>query len=355
MKLEVDQLTESRRNIDHALAQTERPLRVYSKCKENRERRIGIDRVKDSVEKSLQQEHESIIQHQDIMKELVEQSSMQLDSNTAALDLLSCDLTNKDEAISINRATMAVNKPGKTFNKEPAYDKTMFTDASNLPGRRTQQWAKMTQKNVQASQYCRAESQKLRGKINSICNQAVAEIKSAWTATNTSLHARIKETEETQKKLQQHLNKTLGELRDQEKHIEQLRAAVRNKGQPLKIAQARLAMRTKLPGDEACLDLPHIMLLEEVGQIEESIATLTATLEQAQSVHSDLLQVKQSLEHDIFIKTNSLVIDRSKCLPLRTEFPFHLWCGCKKCKTCRTSLYCRTHTCRQVKNSREIK
>ena len=41
--------------------------------RENRERRIGIDRVKDSVEKSLQQEHDSIILHQDIMKELVEQ------------------------------------------------------------------------------------------------------------------------------------------------------------------------------------------------------------------------------------------------------------------------------------------
>ena len=33
MKIEVDLLVESRRNIDHALAQTERPLRVYSKCK----------------------------------------------------------------------------------------------------------------------------------------------------------------------------------------------------------------------------------------------------------------------------------------------------------------------------------
>ena len=31
---------------------------------------------------------------------------------------------------------------------------------------------------------------------------------------------------------------------------------------------------------------------------------------QAQTIHSDLLAVKQSLEHDIFIKTNSLVIDR---------------------------------------------
>ena len=86
----------------------------------------------------------------------------------------------------------------------------------------------------------------------------------------------------------------------------------------------------------------------QVGQIEESVATLSSTLEEAQKVHSDLLQVifilsyfilyhqinlhppyclfvddifqkqenialfkvKQSLEHDIFIKTNSLVIDR---------------------------------------------
>ena len=52
-------------------------------------------------------------------KTLLFQSTLQLDSNTAALELLTCDLTNKDEAISINRATMAVNKPGKTFNKEP--------------------------------------------------------------------------------------------------------------------------------------------------------------------------------------------------------------------------------------------
>ena len=60
---------------------------------------------------------------------------MQLESNTAALELLSCDLTNKDEAISINRATMAVNKPGKTFNKEPvseSYKRLRFT---NIDGR----------------------------------------------------------------------------------------------------------------------------------------------------------------------------------------------------------------------------
>ena len=36
------------------------------------------------------------------------------------------------------------------------------------------------------------------------------------------------------------------------------------KGQPLKTAQARLALRSKLPTEEACLDLAHVLLLEEV-------------------------------------------------------------------------------------------
>ena len=59
--------------------------------------------------------------------------------------------------------------------------------------------------------------------------------------------------------------------------MEQLRAAIKAKGQPLKIAQARLAMRTKLPEDEACLDTAHIMLLEEVAQIEVTSLPVVCT------------------------------------------------------------------------------
>ena len=73
MKREVELLTESRRNMDHAAAQTERPLRIFTKCRENRERRIGIDRVKDSVEKRLQEENETILHYQQLMREIVNQ------------------------------------------------------------------------------------------------------------------------------------------------------------------------------------------------------------------------------------------------------------------------------------------
>ena len=88
-----------------------------------------------------------------------------------------------------------------------------------------------------------------------------------------AFHERIKETEETQRKLQSHLNKTLQEIRDQEKHIEQLRAAVKAKGQPLKTAQARLALRSKLPTEEACLDLAQVLLLE-VSSYPNFISTI---------------------------------------------------------------------------------
>ena len=41
--------------------------------RENRERRIGIDRVKDSVEKRLQEENDTILHYQQMMKDLVNQ------------------------------------------------------------------------------------------------------------------------------------------------------------------------------------------------------------------------------------------------------------------------------------------
>ena len=41
--------------------------------RENRERRIGIDRVKDSVEKRLLEENDTILHYQQLMKELVNQ------------------------------------------------------------------------------------------------------------------------------------------------------------------------------------------------------------------------------------------------------------------------------------------
>ena len=54
-------------------------------CRENRERRIGIDRVKDTVEKRLQEENETILHYQQLMRELVNQATSNNFDNVLAV------------------------------------------------------------------------------------------------------------------------------------------------------------------------------------------------------------------------------------------------------------------------------
>ena len=70
------------------------------------------------------------------------------------------------------------------------------------------------------------------------------------------------------------------EIYDQEKHIEALKKALRDKGPPLKVAQTRLEARAHRPGEalfglvphsfylpdvELCRDPPHLRLVEEAS------------------------------------------------------------------------------------------
>ena len=60
----------------------------------------------------------------------------------------------------------------------------------------------------------------------------------------------------------------------QEKHIQQLKKGIRDKENPLKVAQSRLEARTHRPDVELCRDPPHHRIVEEVGQIHESVDLL---------------------------------------------------------------------------------
>ncbi|KAB0401604.1 hypothetical protein E2I00_007262, partial [Balaenoptera physalus] len=79
---------------------------------------------------------------------------------------------------------------------------------------------------------------------------------------------------------------TLREIMDQEHNVAALKQAIRDKEAPLKVAQTRLYQRSHRPNVELCRDA-----------------------------------VQFSLEKDIAVKTNSLFIDRQKCMAHRTRYP----------------------------------
>ena len=147
----------------------------------------------------------------------------------------------------------------------------------------------------------RSASQRLRGEVDNLITQVsfyqsgarqrtnitvviiqcANEMWSHWNNTNMSFQQRITESNDAHNKLQSHLSKTMQEIYDQEKHIEALKKAIRDKGPPLKVllktselssyffagtqvSQTRLEARTHRPDVELCRDPPHHRLVEEV-------------------------------------------------------------------------------------------
>jgi len=312
---ETHQLEHMRKNLERALAETEGPMRVNSECIYNREGRKGIDMVNDGVENSLMREVDNIKSCQDKMKRTLEQVNHQLGVNRNARHQLERDLANKDHSINIDHTCHNLQNTSRAINLHGGIEKV--DPNVSIP----ETWADFSNRNIQASQSARSASQRLRGDVDNLITQCANEMWSHWNNTNMSFQQRITESNDAHNKLQSHMSKTMQEIYDQEKHIEALKQAIRNKGNPLKVAQTRLEARAHRPDVELCRDPPHHRLVEEVGQIQESIDLLNRKLNEAEMAHQNLLQNKARLEHDLKIKSNSLFIDREKCLSIRKSFP----------------------------------
>merc|ERR1711976_827839 len=312
---ETHHLMETRKSLERSLAETEGPMRVTSECIYHREGRKGIDLVNDAPENSLMREVDTIKSCQDKMRQTLEQVNHQLGTNRNARHQLERDLANKDNAISIDHTCHQMRNTSRNINLHGGVE-NMDPNAS-IPAT----WAEHSNRNIQESQSARANSQRLRADVDNLQTQCANDMWSAWNNSNTALQQRVSETTEAHNKLQSHHSKTMQEIYDQEKHIQQLKKAIRDKEAPLKVAQSRLEARTHRPDMELCRDPPHHRIVEEVGQIQESVDLLNRKLNEAEHSHQDLLMNKSRLEHDLKIKSNSLFIDREKCLSSRKSFP----------------------------------
>ena len=65
---------------------------------------------------------------------------------------------------------------------------------------------------------------------------------------------------------------------DLSKHINNIKNAIRAKQAPLKVAQTRLELRSHRPDAEATRDMPHVKLVQEVGDLLGHLDIVTITI-----------------------------------------------------------------------------
>lgn len=182
-------------------------------------------------------------------------------------------------------------------------------------------WAQASAARINKSQSIRAASAQLRSTAETLINSVNSSVWNMWNNTNNGLNRRSSEMCDAKNKMQLHLHKTQQEIFDIEREIDHLRQAIQHKSDPLKVAQTRLEARGHRSGIEQCRDFAHVRLVQEVGDIQDSVAVLHRKLQEAEIQHQKLLKVKADLECNLKKKVNALFIDREKCMGIRRCFP----------------------------------
>ena len=326
---ETEHLEEAKRHLDYAIAQSSRPLQVNIECINQRENRVGIDQVKDMVDKNLKGENDNIRKYQQLMKILSEKVERQIENSKDAQNALAKDLAMKDEAFGIDVTCYNTHNNSSELSLHSGIERV--EQAASVP----QSWQEYSQLNIRRSKSEREMSEEHRAAIDSLINDAAKDMLNHWNITNREFQQRISESQETLGKLTTHIHLVDKEILEMDCMIDQLRSSKRSKQDPLKVAQTRLKKRSHRPDVESCNDPPHERLVDEVAILNDTIILLDQKLTEAEAARLDLLSNRQRLENDSRVKENSLSIDQSKCMTLRMNFPFNIRCSVSSKRTTR--------------------
>ncbi|KAL3315163.1 tektin 5 [Cichlidogyrus casuarinus] len=304
MELEQNQIKEVLSLMEMALAHTARPMQISEECLMHREKRVGIDQVKDEVERSLGELDEA-----DIC--FVKKNRL----NRAAQHEMEKDVKDKMNAYEIDTRIYTLNhlSPGLAlFPGVELTDNTLSVPKS---------WIRFTQENLARSQRQRANSERLRCSMDNLMRQISGSIHNQFALVNNALATRIQETSDARDKLRASLQAANLEKFDVENAIQVLKRSMEEKIPPLKLAETRLEERTRRLNVEACRDVPMKVLQREVVEIRDSMRALKAKLREAEVILARLNKSISSLQNEINVKENSLIIDQKMCLGMRKSFP----------------------------------
>ncbi|KAL1281731.1 hypothetical protein QQF64_000534 [Cirrhinus molitorella] len=312
---ETDLLTASRRRLEKALDATEIPYAIATDNLTCRERRFGPDLVEDQVEQELLKEVELIRNIQALLKKTLDQTVNQIRLNREVKQTLELDWSDKQEAYILddqcgrfnNRSTDTQRHPSSAVLQDQVCDEEV--------------WRKFTLDNLRLAEREEVASQALRRLIERVLHETTEDLRAQCAAVDRAFNQRCMELSQAKTQLELHLAQILEQIGAQERNITNLQQAVYDKEAPLRVAQSRLHYRTLRPNMELCRDQPQLSLLGETAELNSTVSALQQQLHEARKSLSDLEESRLSLEKDISCKTNSLLIDREKCMTHRTRYP----------------------------------
>uniref|UniRef100_A0A8C6J545 Tektin n=1 Tax=Melopsittacus undulatus TaxID=13146 RepID=A0A8C6J545_MELUD len=308
---ETELLLTFKTRLEKSLQSCKEPLVIAQKCLLNRQRRVGIDLVRDEVEQELVKEVEILQGVIALLGRMLEQTDEQIRLNRSAKYNLEMDLKDKFTALMIDDYCSSLT------NNTPD---TRYTDnALRIEGKfvSPEDWIDFSNINVEKADKQRNNSLALRVLIDGILSQTANDICKQCEMVNAAFRKRVKEVKDAKHKLETLLAMVMDEIASQEKNIAALKQAIADKEGPVKVAQTRLEARNHRPNMELCYDTVESRLRSEVEEIKRNIQRLKDALAEAETELKALSRQQLSLEEEIQVKENTLYIDEVLCMQMR--------------------------------------
>ncbi|XP_074554943.1 tektin-4 [Halichoeres trimaculatus] len=301
--------------LEKALDATETPYAIATDNLTCRARRLGPDLVRDPVEEELLKEVDLIRSIQTLLKRTTAQVVTQIKMNREAKQTLEMDWSDKYQAYNFD------DHSGRYSNLSP--------DTQHHPSSATMQdqvcnntaWTKFTQDNLSKALQEEQATTSLRALVEQLLQDTTEDLRVQCSCVDRAFSLRCDELIEAKTQLEMKHTQTLEQIGAQERNIVALQQAIHNKEAPLRVAQSRLYLRSLRPSMELCRDEPQLSLEGEVQQIDATLASLHQQLSEARGSLSHLEESRVTIEKDINCKTNSLFIDRDKCMTHRKRYP----------------------------------
>ncbi|XP_077404753.1 tektin-2 [Vanacampus margaritifer] len=309
---EIEALTLSKTRTEETLAATVVPHEVTMESLTLREGRQGFELVNDPVEKELKKEVHVIEKAQQSLQQHIDQAFEQLCILQKIRQQLTADLQNKVETLDIDNTCLELTITSSEISLKP--DPTRIPAGSCTP----HEWIQFTKLNLARAHEAMEMSEKMREDMSLTRVTLQNELKKQQRATEFALRKRNHEEQQACRELEWQLKNTEDEMADMENDIFKLDADLKAKTAPLKLAHTRLENRTCRPGMDLCRDEAQRCLVDEVNQLQATIAILKAKLAEAQYSLQRLKHHHNQLMQDHARKHGALSLEE-RCITIRNR------------------------------------
>ncbi|XP_034182718.1 tektin C [Osmia lignaria lignaria] len=318
--LESDALLIYKERIMDALSSVKKnALVVCEKCLIFREHRLGIDLVRDDVEKELVKECEIIKGAESLLVRILEQTQEQIRRLKATLYYMDHELEDKENNLRIDRHNLTL--------KETSLNLSIYHGSSRLDPSTIElnEWEMQTNNNIIAASKEINSARPMRCYIDTIIKQIIEDLNEQKNVTDNAFRRRIEETKEAKTKLELQHSEIMRQANEMTQNITRIEKSISEKEKYLALAHTRLGNRCQRPGLELTRDLVETNLVKEVYDLREIVSELQATLFEAHASLRYLLKTQLQIEEDINVKTNTMKIDEVDCMTLRQSMNYHAY------------------------------